>query len=83
MSGVTVLKEGFVPVDVAEHRDQLLAIKRGKIEWGEVSKLRLDLHMRFDEALADTKLPERPDYARANVFLINARRAMVKLSEKT
>jgi len=77
MSGVTVLKEGFVPVNVAEHRDLLLAIKRGEMEWDEVNRLRLDLHKRFDEAFADTKLPERPDYERANAFLIRARRAMI------
>jgi predicted nucleotidyltransferase len=77
VSGVTVLKEGFVPVNVAEHRDLLLAIKRGEMEWEEVNRLRLDLHKRFDEAIADTKLPERPDYERANAFLIKARRAMI------
>jgi len=77
MSGVTVLKEGVVPVDVAEHRDLLLAIKRGEMEWDEVNRLRLDLHKRFDEALTNTKLPEKPDYERANDFLIKARRAMI------
>jgi hypothetical protein len=77
MSGVTVLKEGVVPVDVAEHRDLLLAIKRGEMEWNEVNRLRLDLHKRFDEALTNTKLPEKPDYKRANAFLIRARRTMI------
>jgi predicted nucleotidyltransferase len=77
MSGVTVLKEGFVPVNVAEHRDLLLAVKRGEMEWGELNGLRLDLHKRFDEAFTNTKLPERPDYERANAFLIKARRAMI------
>jgi hypothetical protein len=82
MSGVTVLKEGFVPVSVAEHRDLLLAIKRGEMEWDEVNRLRLDLHKRFDEALTNTKLPERPDYERANAFLIKARRVMVTFVEQ-
>lgn len=77
MSGVTVLKEGFVPVSVAEHRDKLLAIKRGEMEWSEVNKLRLDLHKQFDEAFANTKLPDRPDYESANAFLIKARRTML------
>ena len=77
MSGVTVLKEGFAPVNVAENRDLLLAIKRGEMEWDEVNRLRLDLHKRFDAAFAGPKLPERPDYERANAFLIKARRAMV------
>ena len=47
------------------------------MDWAEVNKLRLDLHNRFDEAFANTKLPESPDYERANDFLIKARRAMV------
>lgn len=74
MSGVTVLKEGFVPVNVAESRDFLLAIKRGELDWAEVNQLRLSLHKDFDAALSATKLPDRPDYERANAFLIEARR---------
>lgn len=77
MSGVTVLKEGFVPVNVGERRDFLLAIKRGELDWAEINQLRLSLHKDFDAALATTKLPDKPDYDRANTFLIEARRAMV------
>ena len=32
----------------------------------------------FDAALAQTRLPERPDYAAANAFLLKARRSMVE-----
>ena len=76
LSGVTVLKEGFVPVRVDEHRDELLAIRRGELNWDEVNARRLALHQDFDAALATTKLPERPDYEKANAFLIRARREM-------
>ena len=76
MAGVRVLKEGFVPVDVGDQRDFLLAIKRGEMDWQEVNKLRLSLHKDFDAALDTTKLPERPDYERANAFLVSARRSM-------
>ncbi len=79
LSGVTVLREGFVPVRVDEHRDELLAIRRGEVEWSDVNARRLSLHKDFDAALATTKLPERPDYERANAFLLRARRAMVSL----
>jgi len=34
----------------------------------------LELHREFDQALAVTTLPERPDYEAANQFLIRARR---------
>jgi hypothetical protein len=77
MSGVTALKEGYVAVNVGEQRDFLLSIKRGEMSWDEVNRLRLSLHKEFDAALAETKLPERPDYERANALLIKARTAMV------
>jgi len=76
LAGVTVLKEGHVPVRVERHRDALLAIRRGELKWEEVNEWRLRLHKEFDEALATTRLPERPDYEKANAFLIKARRSM-------
>ena len=33
ISGIDVLREGYVPVRVDEHREQLLAIKRGEMPW--------------------------------------------------
>jgi uncharacterized protein len=77
LAGVTVLREGTVPVHVGEHRDKLLAIKRGEVPFAEVEAWRLELHRQFDAAAESTKLPERPDYERANAFLIRARRSMV------
>jgi hypothetical protein len=74
LSGVTVLRDGFVPLRVDDHRDRLLAIRRGEVPWDDVESWRLDLHRRLDEALAATHLPEHPDYARADQFLIRARR---------
>ena len=74
LSGVTVLREGMVPVQVSEYRDRLLAIRAAEMPWEEVNVWRLDLHRQFDEAFATTQLPEQPDYARVNAFLIKARR---------
>jgi hypothetical protein len=74
LSGITVLKQGFVPLQVGEHRDRLLAIRRGEVEWDEVETWRLRLHRELDHALENTPLPEHPDYARANDFLLRARR---------
>ena len=78
-SGVTVLREGYVPVRVVEHRKQLLAIRRGEVPWQEVEQWRKSLHADFDQAFRTTRLPERPDYERANAFLIHARRAALDL----
>jgi len=75
LSGIVVLREGYVPVRVDQHRDQLLAIKRGAIPWNEVEQWRLSLHRDFESAFEHTKLADRPDYERANAFLIQARQA--------
>lgn len=77
LSGITVLREGFVPVEVSRYREQLLAIRDGKTPWDEVNAWRLSLHKEFDASYETTKLPEYPDYESANAFLIKARRSMV------
>lgn len=74
LSGIEVLRTGYVPVRVDSHRERLLAIRRGEVPWKETEKWRLDLHRQFDQALGQTQLPERPDYERANDFLVHARR---------
>ncbi|NJL20437.1 MAG: nucleotidyltransferase domain-containing protein [Leptolyngbyaceae cyanobacterium SM1_3_5] len=77
LSGITILKEGFVPVQVEAHRSQLLAIRHQQIGWDEVNQWRLSLHQQFDRAFTETALPDRPDYEQANAFLLRARRSMV------
>lgn len=79
LSGIAVLESGEVMVHVGEHRDALLAIKRGEVEWNEINAWRLDLHARFDAALPQSRLPERPDYERVNAFLLRARRSMLEV----
>jgi hypothetical protein len=77
LSGIHVLREGYVQVDTGRHRDRLLAIKANAMPWDEVEAWRLKLHAQFDRALEETKLPERPDYERVNEFLVKARRLAV------
>jgi hypothetical protein len=77
LSGVMTLRDGVVPVRVEEHRERLLAIRGGELPWDEVDAWRVRLHEEFDAAFARTALPERPDYAAVNAFLIKARRVMV------
>lgn len=77
LSGITILKEGFVPVRVEAYRDRLLAIKYNQVAWEAVNEWRLRLHHEFDQAFASSKLPERPNYEKANEFLIRSRRQMV------
>jgi hypothetical protein len=77
LSGAEVLREGELSVRVGEHRDRLLAIRRGEIPWEEVEAWRLSLHAAFDEAFRTTYLPEVPDYERVNAFLLKARRSVL------
>jgi len=77
LTGAATLREARVPVRVEAHRERLLAVKRAELQWAEVETWRKELHHDFEQALTETKLPERPDYEAANRFLIKARREMV------
>lgn len=74
MAGITALRHGHLPLDVGGHREHLLAIRRGEVRWDDVNRWRVSLHREFDEAAATTRLPDLPDYAQANRFLVAARR---------
>jgi hypothetical protein len=76
LAGIAGLETGEIAVRVAdENREPLLAIRRGEVPWRDVDTWRLNLHKQFDEAFGRSSLPERPDYAWANQFLIRARRS--------
>lgn len=77
LSGIGVLRDGFVPVGLEEQRDRLLAIRHGEMPWEAVDAWRLRLHAEFDAALAATRLLDHPGYRRADTFLRQARRSMV------
>lgn len=76
-SGIHAMADGEIRVDVAEHRDELLAIRHGTLRFDEVRARALDLDRQFREAFTRTSLPEKPDTERANRFLIAARRRRV------
>ena len=76
LTGAATLREGQVPVRVEAQRERLLAVKRGEVPWAEVEAWRKELHRDFEQGLAETSLPERPDYEAANRFLVKARREM-------
>src|SRR4030095_14832405 len=80
VTGAATLREGQVPVRVVAHREHLLAVKRGDLSWSDVDSWRKELHRDFEHALAETKLPERPDYEKANAFLVKARKVMAGVS---
>ena len=77
VQGIGILRESDLTVRVEENRARLLSIKRGETDWSAVNEWRLNLHKEFERAFAETNLPERPDYEKANEFLIKARRSSV------
>ena len=78
IAGKTALETGTLPVRVQAHREELLAIRDGKMAWPEVDAWRLRLHSEFDAAYGATSLPERPDYARANELLVSIRQDVAR-----
>ena len=77
VQGIGILRESDLTVRVEANRQTLLSIKRGETDWRAVNELRLNLHKEFERAFSDTSLPERPNYEKANEFLIKARRSTV------
>jgi uncharacterized protein len=75
MAGIDCLRSGTLTIEVAaQQRDHLLAIKRGEVTFGEADAWRKQLQIEFEATFQQTRLPDRPDYARANSLLIAARR---------
>lgn len=81
LEGISVLRAGFLSVQMDEYRDELLRIRRGETSWKDVNAWRLALHEEFDAAFGETRLPERPDYEKVNAFLIHARRMSAEQGE--
>lgn len=75
LQGIEILKAGELNVKVYKERENLLSIKRGEMSWEDLNAWRLLLHKDFEKAFNETSLPERPDYERANTFLLKARRS--------
>jgi uncharacterized protein len=76
-SGITALETGAIRIDVAEHREELLFIRDGGLPFEEVKRRALELDEQFQHAFERTTLPEQPDYAKVDDFLIRARRRMI------
>jgi predicted nucleotidyltransferase len=68
-----LLRTGRLTIDVGEHREALLAVRRGERTWDEVRAWMRALHEETDAAAARTTLPAEPDRARVEDFLIRVR----------
>lgn len=72
LSGLHLLEHGSPLVRVGEHRERLLAIRRGEVPWAEVEAWRARLAARA--ATAPSVLPAVPDRKAVEEFLMDVRR---------
>jgi predicted nucleotidyltransferase len=75
--GLSALEECEIRVEVGEHKEKLLAIRKGELPWTEVDRWRKELHEQYAPALETTRLPEHPDKARVEAWLVKARRSVL------
>ncbi|SNY44730.1 nucleotidyltransferase domain-containing protein [Paractinoplanes atraurantiacus] len=73
MAGAHVLRTGAILVDVRPFRDQLLAIKRGEVEWPSVTAWAADLQEDLAAAALSTELPPEPDRQTIDQLLVRVR----------
>lgn len=76
-SGINALATGEIMIDVSQLREELLNIREGALSFEEVREMALGLDKDFQCAFDETTLPEQPDFATVDAFLIKARKRMV------
>lgn len=77
-SGIHLLTEGEVLVDVGALKEELLPIRRGEVPWEEVEAWEQRLHKEFDNAYNSSKIADKPDFEWVNRFLIDTRLKMAR-----
>lgn len=76
-SGISALKTGEIMIDVSHHRDLLMKVRHGEFSFQEVSDMAMQNDVDFQRAFEKTDLPEQPDFATVNDFVIEARRMAI------
>ncbi|MEU1376560.1 nucleotidyltransferase domain-containing protein [Streptomyces triculaminicus] len=78
ISGSVLLETGTLRTDVGDDRDRLFAVRRGEVPWEEALVWLERLAARLDRALEHSPLPERPDAARVEDWLVSVRRRALR-----
>ncbi len=78
IAGHHALRTGEILVNVGEHRNLLLQVKHGELQFSDIQQIVKAWESKFNEAFEQTALPDYPDFDKANEILLNARKAMVK-----
>jgi hypothetical protein len=76
-SGINWMKEGEPLIEVkGDIKEELLLIKKGEVPIEDTIKKAYDLAGKFEKAYEVTKLPDEPDYEKADKFLRLSRETM-------
>jgi predicted nucleotidyltransferase len=75
LAGGHVLRTGEVLVDVGEHRERLLAVRRGEVPYDEVTRWAAELSDHLVRAQSGSPVPVDPDREAVSEFLVRTRRA--------
>ncbi|MFI5494068.1 DNA polymerase beta superfamily protein [Actinoplanes sp. NPDC051859] len=73
LAGAHVLRTGEVLLDVTAHRDRLLTIKSGGVDWASVVSWSDELLNDLADAQAASTLPDEPDRATIDTLLTGVR----------
>jgi hypothetical protein len=77
-----LLRTGALTIDVGDHRERLLAVKRGEWTWDELRAWVRILHDEIAAATPVTPLPPEPDRPRVEDFLLRVRRASASAPDR-
>ncbi|CAM5407168.1 nucleotidyltransferase domain-containing protein [Streptomyces purpurascens] len=75
ISARDVLRTGTLTIDVGDHREALLAVKRGEVSWSDVESWMTRLERETERSAHHSPLPAEPDRERVEDFLVRTRRA--------
>lgn len=78
IAGEGLVRTGVLVLDATEHRERLLRIRDGAEPWEAVLAWKAELTARMEESFRATVLPEEPDVAAADAFLIKVRAEMAR-----
>ena len=78
IAGTGLLEQGDLTVRAPDAElARLIEVRDGRVPWYALNAWRLELQARFATAFERTSLPDHPDYAAVNAFLLRARRSAV------
>ena len=78
IAGEGLVRTGVLVLDATEHRERLLRVRDGAEPWEAVLAWKAELTAQMEESYRATVLPEEPDAAAADAFLIKVRAEMAR-----